>query len=153
MSRKGFATLICGFALASISALAQEEDYTKYRSEVTVQPTGNFVRSTTHDSITEKADNTAGVLAGYRLYFNRYNGVEMTYGYTQNTEKYAATGVKTNSNEISGAYVLRLPMKRLSPFALAGVSGMIFDPSNFAGASTQTRAAFLYGGGADLNLS
>ena len=44
-------------------------------------------------------------------------------------------------------------MKRLSPFALAGVSGMIFDPSNFTGASTQTRAAFLYGGGADLNLS
>ncbi|MGD1073785.1 MAG: porin family protein [Bryobacteraceae bacterium] len=93
------------------------------------------------------------VLAGYRLYFNRYNGVELNYGYTQNTEKYGSSGVKTNSNEISGAYVFRFPMKRWSPFALAGVSGMIFDPKNFTGASTQTRPAFLYGGGMDFNVS
>ncbi len=153
MSRKGFATLIYSLVLVSIPALAQEEDYTQYRSEVTAQGTGNFVMSTTHDGITEKANNTGGVLADYRLYFNRYNGVELNYGYTQNTEKYGASGVKTNSNEISGAYVFRVPMKRWSPFVLAGVSGMIFDPKNFTGASTQTRPAFLYGGGADFNLS
>jgi opacity protein-like surface antigen len=152
MSRKKFATLIYSLVLVSIPALAQE-DYTQYRGEVTAQATGNFVKSTTHDGITEKADNTGGVLAGYRLYFNRYNGVELNYGYTQNTEKYGSSGVKTNSNEISGAYVFRFPMKRWSPFALAGVSGMIFDPKNFTGASTQTRPAFLYGGGMDFNVS
>ncbi len=36
---------------------------------------------------------------------------------------------------------------------LAGVGGLIFDPKDFAGASTQTRAAFVYGGGADFNLT
>jgi opacity protein-like surface antigen len=152
MSRKGFATLICSFGLVSIPALAQE-DYTQYMSEATVQATGNFVKSTTHNGVTEKADDTAGVLAGYRFYFNRYHGVELNYSYTQNTEKYGTSGPQTNSNEISGAYVFRFPMKRLAPFALAGVSGMIFDPKNFTGAGTQTRAAFLYGGGADINLS
>jgi opacity protein-like surface antigen len=36
---------------------------------------------------------------------------------------------------------------------LAGAGGLIFDPNNFAGASAQARAAFVYGGGADFNLS
>jgi len=153
MFRKGFATLIYSFVLVSVPAFAQEEDYTQYRGEATVQATGSFVKNTTRDSITENADKTAGVLAGYRLYFNRHSGAELNYGYTQNTEKYGASGVTTNSHEISGAYVLRFPTKRFSPFVLAGAGGMIFDPKNSAGASTQTRAAFLYGGGADFNLS
>lgn len=29
----------------------------------------------------------------------------------------------------------------------------MFDPKNFAGASTQARAAFVYGAGADINMS
>ena len=37
--------------------------------------------------------------------------------------------------------------------ALAGAGALIFDPNNFAGAGTQARAAFVYGGGADINLS
>ncbi len=46
-----------------------------------------------------------------------------------------------------------MPMKHWSPFVLAGVGTLIFDPANFAGASTQTRRAFVYGGGADFNLT
>jgi opacity protein-like surface antigen len=41
----------------------------------------------------------------------------------------------------------------VTPFALAGAGALVFDPRNFAGANTQTRAAFVYGAGADLNLS
>ena len=44
---------------------------------------------------------------------------------------------------MSAAYVLRLPGKRTSPFALAGAGGLMFDPKNIAGASTQARAAFV----------
>jgi opacity protein-like surface antigen len=29
----------------------------------------------------------------------------------------------------------------------------MFDPKNFAGATTQARAAFVYGAGADINMS
>jgi hypothetical protein len=67
MSRKKFATLIYSFVLVSIPALAQE-DYTQYRGEVTAQATGNFVKSTTHDGITEKADNTGGVPARVNVF-------------------------------------------------------------------------------------
>jgi opacity protein-like surface antigen len=44
-------------------------------------------------------------------------------------------------------------MKRWSAFVLAGAGALIFDPENFAGANTQTRAAFVYLAGADVNLT
>jgi opacity protein-like surface antigen len=51
------------------------------------------------------------------------------------------------------ASVFRMPMKHWAPFVLAGAGALIFDPKNFAGASTQGRAAFVYGAGADVNLT
>ena len=49
--------------------------------------------------------------------------------------------------------MFRLPLKRFTPFVLAGVGALVFDPKDLQGASSQTRAAFVYGGGADFNLS
>jgi opacity protein-like surface antigen len=46
-----------------------------------------------------------------------------------------------------------MPMRRFTPFVLAGAGGLVFDPKDFTGASSQARAAFVYGGGADINLS
>jgi opacity protein-like surface antigen len=152
MFGKGFATLAFSLLMMSLPAWAQE-DYTRFKSEVTAQAIGSFVKTTTQNGVSQNADNTAGVVGSYRFYFDRHNGVEANYGYTQNTEKYGTTGIETNSHEVSAAYVLRFPMKHWSPFVLAGAGGMIFDPKNFAGANNQARAAFLYGGGADFNLS
>lgn len=39
-----------------------------------------------------------------------------------------------------------------SPFVFAGAGGLVFDPKNFAGASAQGTAAFVYGAGADFKL-
>jgi opacity protein-like surface antigen len=49
--------------------------------------------------------------------------------------------------------VFRLPRRSFTPFALAGAGALVFDPKDFSGASTQTRAAFVYGAGADFNFS
>ena len=49
--------------------------------------------------------------------------------------------------------VMKFALRDFTPFLLAGVGGLIFDPKDFAGASSQGRAAFVYGGGADFNLS
>jgi outer membrane immunogenic protein len=53
---------------------------------------------------------------------------------------------------------LPLPIKRVSPYVLAGGGGLVFDPTgnpggSVAGAGTQGRGAFLYGGGADYALT
>jgi hypothetical protein len=86
--------------------------------------------------------------------FNDHNGVELNYGYSHNTQNYVGLGgVDSRSHEVSVAYVLRFPMRRWTPFVLAGAGGLVFQPNNVSLADTQARAAGVYGGGADINLS
>lgn len=148
-------TLIVGIAAAALPAFSQTEDPGK--NEVSVQAFGSFVKSTTDNGIQNQASNSGGVLGSYRYFFNRHSGVEANYGYSLNTQSYGlpsgALGVKSYSHEASAAYVFRLPMRRFTPFVLAGAGGLIFDPKDFVGASSQARAAFVYGGGADFDLS
>src|SRR6266478_7792459 len=151
-----FKNQLTAFAIAtvltSLTALAQE-DYTRFKSEASVQALGSFVKQTTQNGVDQSATNSAGVLATYRYYFSRHHGVEANYSWTSNTQTYTGFRGDTNSHEISAAYVFRMPMKHWSPFVLAGAGALIFDPQNLAGANTQTRAAFVYGAGADVNLT
>jgi outer membrane immunogenic protein len=61
--------------------------------------------------------------------------------------------VKADQHEVTAAYVYRHAMRHFTPFVEAGVGSLIFNPSDAPGASTQARAAFVYGGGADFNLT
>jgi opacity protein-like surface antigen len=147
--------LIVGIASAALPGYSQSEGPAK--QDVTVQAFGSFVKSTTNNGIENTASNSGGVLGTYRYFFNDHHGVEANYGYSLNTQSYSSTsgvfGVKNYSHEISAAYVFRMPMRKFTPFVLAGAGGLIFDPKDFAGANSQARAAFVYGGGADFNLS
>jgi opacity protein-like surface antigen len=147
--------LIVGIASAAMPGYSQSENPGK--QEVSVQAFGSFVKSTTNNGIENTATNSGGVLGTYRYFFNDHHGVEANYGYSLNTQSYVspsgALGVKSYSHEISAAYVFRMPMRKFTPFVLAGAGGLIFDPKDFSGANSQARAAFVYGGGADFNLS
>src|SRR6202163_2354600 len=144
-------------SLASLALPAFSQSETPGKNEVSVQAFGSFVKSTTNNGIENKATNSGGVLGSYRYFFNTHSGVEANYGYSLNTQNYGLTsgvlGVKNYSHEISAAYVFRMPMRKFTPFVLAGAGGLIFDPKDFVGANSQARAAFVYGGGADLNIS
>ena len=112
MLKNKFTALAFGAALIAGTAFAQE-DYTSYKSDVTVQMLGSLVKSTTQGGIKQDATNSGGVLATYRFWFNRHSGVEANYAWTSNTEKYNKFGVDNNSHEISAACVFRMPMKRI----------------------------------------
>jgi opacity protein-like surface antigen len=149
-----FASILLGAALAAIPAFAQETG----RSEVSVQAFGGFVKTTTDNGIQQTATNSGGVLANYRFFFTGSSGVEVNYGYSLATQSYGLPsgflGVKSNQHEVTAAYVYRHAFHRFTPFAEAGVGGLVFDPTgNAPGASTQSRAAFVYGGGADFNIT
>ena len=145
-----------GLAFIALPVFSQPEMETS-RQEVSAQAFGSFVKTTTQDGIENSATNSGGFLGSYRYFFNVHHGVEADYGYSLNTQSYGLhsgiVGVKTYSHEVSGAYVFRYPLRKFTPFALAGAGALIFDPKDFTGASTQTRAAFIYGGGADYTLS
>jgi len=142
-----------GVGLAALPALAQESG----RSEVTVQAFGSFVKSTTQDGVQQSATDSGGVLASYRFFFSKSHGVEVNYGYSLNTQSYGLAGgplgVKSNQHEVTAAYVYRHALRKFTPFVEAGVGGLVFDPTDTPGASTQARAAFVYGGGADFNIT
>jgi len=155
--QKSVGIFAAGIAAIVLPAFAQSEENAISRQDISVQAFGSFLRSTTQNGFENKSENSAGVLGTYRYFFTNHQGVEADYGFTQNYQYYGQpgsfAGVKTYSNEISGAYVFRMPMGKITPFLLGGAGALVFDPHNFAGASTQTRATGVYGGGADINLS
>jgi opacity protein-like surface antigen len=154
--KKTVLSLVAGVITMSVPAFSQEE-YSAYKNEASVQAFGSFVKTTTNNGVDQSSTNSGGVLASYRFFFNSHHGLEANYGYARNTQNFlsssGAQGVNTNSHEVSGAYVFRMPLKRFSPFVLAGAGALVFDPTNSQGADSQTRAAFLYGGGADFNIT
>jgi opacity protein-like surface antigen len=140
-------------ALLPLRAVAQE-----VRSEVSVQGTGFFTKDSNGNGIKNKATETGGLLIGYRHNITRWLAAEANYGYDRNTQSYigsTSARVQSNIHQITGSAVVKLPgFARIQPYALAGGGGLIFDPTNnaggtFAGATSQARGAFLYGGGAD----
>jgi len=140
-------------ALACSPVFAQEFD----RSEFSVQAFGSFVKTTTDNGIQQSATNSGGVLANYRYFFSPSHGVEVNYGYSLNTQNFGLAsgplGIKSDNHEFSAAYVFRHKLHGITPFAEAGAAGLVFDPRDTPGASTQTRAALVYGTGADIDLS
>jgi outer membrane immunogenic protein len=147
---------VLGGALLSLPAFSQDEN-PQYKSEASVQAFGSFLKTTTSNGIDQRATDSGGVLASYRYFFNNNHGVEVNYGHSLNTQSYGLAtgplGVNTHSNEVTAAYVFRYPLKKVTPFVEAGVGGLVFNPKDAPGASTQARAAFVYGGGADLKLT
>jgi len=153
MSKSSMARILVGVSLAALPMMAQEAG----RSEFSVQAFGSWVKNTTQDGVSQDATNSGGVLANYRFFFTKSHGVEINYGYSLNTQNYGLAsgplGVKANQHEVTAAYVYRHSLKHFTPFVEAGVGGLVFDPTDASGASTQARAAFVYGGGADFNIT
>jgi len=150
IQKRSVLMLLGAIASLGIPGLAQEFS----RQDFTVQAIGSFVKTTTHEGIQNSVNNSAGVLGTYRYYFNKHEGFEVNYGYTHDTQNYRGiASIDTRVHEVSGALVLRFPMRRMTPFALAGVSAQVFDPHGLRGATSNTNPAFVYGGGTDVNLT
>ena len=145
--------LLAGGALVLLPAFAQEGG----RSEVSVQAIGSFVKSTTDNGVRQSATNSGGILASYRFFFANDHGVEVNYGWSLNTQQYGLNsgllGVKSNQHELTAAYVYRHALRGFTPFAEAGVGALVFQPTDAPAIGSQARAAFVYGGGADFNLT
>lgn len=148
------ATVVVGvLVLISMTAVAQE-----IRSEISVQGTGFFTKDSKGNGVVDRATETGGFLVGYRYNFNRWLAAEADYGYDRNTQMYfgnTLARVQSNIHQFTGSAVVKLPgFRRIQPYALAGGGALLFDPTGnaggtFAGATLQTKGAFVYGAGAD----
>lgn len=144
----------------ALPAMAQDEG----RQEVSVQGTGFFTKNSTGDGISQHSTDTGGFLLSYRYHFNDWLAADASYGYARNTQQnFSASGassVEADVHQATGALVLTVPHSvfGLHPYLLGGTGALVFDPTGnlggfVPGATTQARAAFLYGGGVDYNLT
>lgn len=146
--------------LFTSSSMAQE----LLRNEVSIQGTGFLTRDSEGSGIRQHTTDSGGLLASYRFHFNNWLSADGSYGYTRNTlQNFTSAGafnVQSNMHQTTGALVVTSPRRvfGLSPYALAGAGALTFDPTGnpggvLSGADRQTKAAFVYGGGTDINLT
>jgi opacity protein-like surface antigen len=153
--QKKFSLLLATIALFSLPALAQGGN-----SEVSANITGDFQKQATGLGITDSPTYSAGLLVNYRYHFNRWSAIEANYSYTRFSQLYSSgTQSQSNMNEVSLAYQFTFGVareKRFHPFLEAGTGALLFGSPNPLGSTSgglsQTRPAFLYGGGVMYRL-
>jgi len=160
MIRKVVVATILGVLMCASGAIAQEGRW----QEISVQGTGFFTKDSSGNGINQHATDTGGFLLSYRYHFNRWLAADASYGYARNTQQNFTSssqfGVQANVHQATGALVVTAPHRifRLAPYVLAGTGALVFDPTGNAGGSvsgaqSQSKAAFVYGSGADYDLS
>ncbi len=161
---RAFVFIFSVFGFSVGTALAQDQ-----RSEISIQGTGNITKNSDNLDIPHQATKSGGLLLGYRYHLNPWFAIQGDYGYTRNTQKYfdpffGFTAIQANVQQLSGEAVITAPTSsRVRPYGLAGIGGLFFRPTNsadnaFVGVgnntgNNQTKAAFVYGGGVDFDLS
>jgi len=155
-----FAT-VAAFFVFSTSAMAQVEQ----RSQISLQGTALVTKDTNADSnpLSHQATKSGGLLVGYSYRFNSWAGAEGNYGYTQNTQNFIGSvgrSIRSDFHEMTGAFVAHIPVNAhgVRPYALAGAGALIFNPTDDAkstnsGIDRQTKAAFVYGGGVNFDIT
>jgi outer membrane immunogenic protein len=160
VSKKVFLTfaLFVAVAASATSAFAQVEQ----PSQITVQGTGLFTTSLKDQTPSYDATKSAGFLAGYSYQFNKYFGAEGNYGYSRNTQNYTAlsgsTSLQSDIHQATGSLVWHIPtnISHFRPYALGGGGVLVFNPTDkfvVPGAEQQTKGTFVYGGGANFDIT
>jgi outer membrane immunogenic protein len=164
MSRK-FVFLLTPLMLVFMTASYAQD----LRSEVSIQGTANITKNSDNLDVPNEATKSGGFLAGYRYHLSPWIAVQGDYGYTRNTQKYfdpffGETDIQSNIHQLTGEAVITAPPhSKVRPYGLAGVGALLFRPTNSLGNSfigvgnntdnSQTKAAFVYGGGVDFDLT
>lgn len=139
------------------STTASSEDP---KQDIAINYTGNFTTHSTGNDIDLRPSSTGGFSAAYRYSFRPNQAVELSYGLFKSNQKYtdgADAEFRSRVHQWSAAYVLQSKSGSFKPFALAGAGVLVFSPLGTAAddydVARQTKAAFVYGLGADYSLS
>jgi opacity protein-like surface antigen len=155
----GHLALILTLIASATTAFAQEVEQ---HSQISIQGTALVTKSSKDQIPSNEATKSGGLLVGYSYQFNRWFGAEGNYGYTRNTQNFITLGgpssLQADFHEVTGALVAHIPVnaRAVRPYVLGGGGALVFDPTEkfiVAGADRQTRGAFVYGGGANFDIT
>jgi opacity protein-like surface antigen len=149
------AALLLTLAFASYSAQAQN---ILRNSEASVSAFAQFSPDTSGNGITDDPTRSAGGQIAFRHSYHWWLGYEGSYDFTRFAERYSGQpySYQHNMHEAGASYLVSAPVGFLGfkPFALAGISGVIFSPSLNGGqnVSWQGRPGLNFGAGFDHPL-
>jgi opacity protein-like surface antigen len=148
-------------SVLAVPCLCTAQDSSKL--DVSINVNGLFPRHAENNGLAQSASSSAGVLASIRYSPARFATFEFNYGHSRDTQYFTNAGVQssvhTGVHEVTGAYVLNVPLHttRIQPFALVGAGIMQFNPISsgisVSGAQSQTKPAVLWGAGVNYDLS
>jgi len=155
----GLIVLILTVVASATTVFAQEVEQ---RSQMSIQGTALVTKNSKDRIPSNEATKSGGLLVGYSYQFSRWFGAEANYGYTRNTQNFVTLGgpssIQANFHEVTGALVAHIPVnvRSVRPYVLGGGGALVFDPTEkfiVSGADRQTRGTFVYGGGANFDIT
>src|SRR4029078_1484278 len=154
----GFMAVVIGVSVSASTAFAQVEQ----PSQISVQGTALVTKSSTNQIPSNVVTKSGGFLVGYSYQFSRWLGAEGNYAYSRHTNNFVTFGVLSSLeavfHEVTGALVAHIPVnaRGVRPYILGGGGALVFDPTDkftVNGAERQTRGTFVYGGGANFDIT
>ena len=150
------------FCLASLAGLmlssAAQAQKALTNNDLSFDGLYQFTSTASGNGIIDRTSKSAGAAAWFRHSYHWWLGYEAGYGYSRYTEYYTgqAFGIQHNQHEFSGSYYVHGPhtLAGIQPFAVAGISAVIFSPSLNGGqnVSWQARPGLNYGAGLNVPL-
>lgn len=149
------------FHLASLAVLlAGSTVYgqkTLRNDDISVDGLYQFTSTASGNGITDTASKSAGGAASFRHSYHWWLGYEGGYEYSRYTEFYTGQpfGYQHNMHEFSGSYYVHgHSVMGVQPFALAGVSAILFSPTLNGGQNVawQARPGANFGAGVNVPM-
>lgn len=156
-------TVLLGALLLSAAALGRAQES---RQDASISGFGVLAPDVNGNAVNPmRTTKTAGVLVSYRYLLTPRSGLELNYGWAQNSNVYNAFSagfpnvhVHARQQEVSGAYVYSRNYRNFNPFVEAGIGGMIFTPILDSGTQNRdvrqnTNVGGLFGAGVAYEIS
>lgn len=140
-------------ALLPVPAQAQKA---LKNDDIAVSGLYEMTQTVSGSGITVDPSKSAGGQAAFRHSFHYWMGYEGAYSYTRYTDIYTGQpfGIQHNQHEFSASYLVHGPTILVQPFALVGISAVVFSPSLNGGqnVSWQARPGINFAGGVNVPL-
>jgi len=150
------------FCLASLAGLllspAVQAQKALTNNQVSVDGLYQFTPDSSGNGIDLHSTHSGGVAGTFSHSYHWWLGYQAGYSYARYTNYYTGQvfGIQNNQHEFSGSYYVHGPhtLAGVQPFALAGVSGLLFAPSLNGGQNVprQWRVGANYGAGVNVPL-
>lgn len=154
----GWFSVACLIALLSgASGVAAHAQSALKNNDISVGGLYQFTGSTSGNGVSDHPTKSAGGEASFRHSYHWWLGWEASYNYTRFSENYSnhPFGVQHNLHDFGGSYYVHgATALGIQPFAVAGVSALVFSPSLNGGqnVSWQVRPGANFGGGVNFPL-